>query len=89
MGIFSRRNKDDDSAAWHNKGNSLADLKRYEEAIGCYDKAIRIDPENYDAWSNKGNSLVILERYEEAIECIAKAEEAIECIAKAKELDES
>ena len=73
MGIFSRRNKDDDSAAWHNKGNSLADLKRYEEAIGCYDKAIRLNPESWVTWVAKGLSLLILERYEEAIECYDEA----------------
>ena len=69
MGIFSRRNKDDDYNAWFNKGNSLSQLERHEEAIGCYDKAIRIDPENYNAWYNKGNSLAELERHKEAIEC--------------------
>ena len=79
MGIFSRRNKDDDYNAWNNKGNALLIQKRYEEAIGCYDKAIRIDPENYNVWYNKGNSLAQLERHEEAIRCMAKA----------KELDES
>ena len=42
-------------------------------AIECYDKAIRLDPEDYDTWLNKGNSLVKLERYEEAIECYDKA----------------
>ena len=79
MGIFSRRNKDDDSDAWFNKGNSLVKLERHEEAIECFDKAIRLNPEDYDAWHNKGSSLAQLERHEEAKECIAKA----------KELDES
>ena len=60
MGIFSRRNKDDDYVAWNNKGYALAELGQHEEAIECYDKAIRIDPEYYNAWFNKGNSLVEL-----------------------------
>ena len=73
MAFYSRRDKDDDYNAWVTKGNSLSQLERHEEAIECYDKAIRIDPENYDAWFNKGNSLVKLERHEEAIECYDKA----------------
>ena len=60
MGIFSRRNKDDDYVAWNNKGYALAELGQHEEAIECYDKVIRIDPEDYDAWHNKGTALAEL-----------------------------
>ncbi|MDA0669653.1 MAG: tetratricopeptide repeat protein, partial [Crenarchaeota archaeon] len=69
MGIFSRRKKDDDSDAWYNKGRSLAKLGQQEEAIGCFDEVIKINPEDSDAWYNKGRSLAQLERREEAIEC--------------------
>ena len=69
MGIFSRRKKDDDSDAWYNKGRSLAKLGQQEEAIECFDVAIRLNPENYYSWRNKGYSLDELERHEEAIEC--------------------
>ena len=79
MGIFSRRNKDDDYVAWFNKGNALLIQKRYEEAIECYDKVIRLNPEDYHAWHNKGESLKELGRDDKAEECFAKA----------KELDES
>ena len=67
MAFYSRRDKDDDSDAWHNKCNALARLERHEGAIECYDKAIRLTPEDYGAWYSKGNSLDELERYEEAI----------------------
>ena len=43
MGIFSRRNKDDDYVAWFNKGNALAILERHEEAIECFAKAKELD----------------------------------------------
>ena len=69
MGIFSRRKKDDDSDAWYNKGRSLAQLERLEEAIECYNVAIRLNPENSNAWLNKGNALAKLGQQEEAIEC--------------------
>ena len=50
-----------------------------EEAIGCFDEAIRIYPEDSKAWSNKGDSLNKLGRYGSAQKCLTKA----------KELDES
>ena len=75
MGIFSSRNKDDDSDAWYNKGRSLAQLERREEAIGCYDVAIRLNPEYSKAWSNKGDSLKKIGRYIEAEKWFAKFKE--------------
>src|SRR5450756_2992201 len=53
--------------AWNNKGNSLNNLSRYEEAIFCFDKALELDPRNVTAWTNKGGSLGSLGRYQEAI----------------------
>ena len=43
MGIFSRRNKDDDYVAWNNKGYALAELGQHEEAIECFAKAKELD----------------------------------------------
>ena len=57
-----------DEKAWFNKGVDLAKLKRYEEAIEAYEKAIEINPKDDDAWFNKGVVVWELERYEEAIE---------------------
>jgi tetratricopeptide (TPR) repeat protein len=45
---------------------------QYEDAIGCYDKAIELDPDYSDAWYNKGLALYNLRRYEEAILCYEK-----------------
>ena len=58
---------------WNNKGWSLTALGRDEEAIGCYDKALEIDPRYADAWNNKGLALGHLGRHEEAIGCFDKA----------------
>jgi serine/threonine protein kinase len=60
------------AAFWNNKGGSLNELGRYEEAIGCCDKALEIDPRNAGAWGNKGNALGALGRHEEAIGCYDK-----------------
>lgn len=45
------------SIAWNNKGNSLADLGKYDEAIKSFDEAIRINPGYATAWYNKGKIL--------------------------------
>jgi protein O-GlcNAc transferase len=37
------------------KGNALNELKRYDEAIAHYDKALSLKPDYAEAWSNKGD----------------------------------
>lgn len=61
------------SQDWSNKGMSLENLGRHEEAIRCLDKALELDPSNYTAWNNKGISLANLGRNEEAIQCLDKS----------------
>jgi len=58
---------------WRNKGASLANLGRLEEAIRCYDRALEIDPQLVMAWNNRGVSLRRLGRPEEAIRCYDRA----------------
>ncbi|MBU3627668.1 tetratricopeptide repeat protein, partial [Polynucleobacter sp. AP-Reno-20A-A9] len=53
--------------AWSNKGVALKELKRHEEAIAHYDKALGIKPDYAEAALNKGATLKELKRYEEAI----------------------
>ena len=55
------------------KGNEHYYKNEYNEAIECYDKAIKIEPSNFDLWFNKGYALIQLEKYEETIECYDKA----------------
>ena len=56
-----------------NKGVTLHELKRYDEAIVHYDKALGLKPEYAEAWSNKGVTLHELKRYDEAIAHYDKA----------------
>ena len=64
-----------------------SDTGGYEEAIGCYNKAIELEPDYFQAWNNKG--LAFLERdkreyeykYKRAIECF---DTAIKYFEKAK-----
>ena len=59
--------------AWSNKGKSLGNLGKSQEAIECYNRALEIDPKYAFALSNKGGSLADLQRMEEAIECYNRA----------------
>ena len=72
------------SDAWHSKGMSLHNLERYEEAIACYNEAIKIDPKEADTWIEKGNSLANLEKYDESIACYDKV---VACHDEANWLD--
>lgn len=40
--------------AWHHLGNALCGLRRYEEAIGCYDRALVLVPDRAVIWKDRG-----------------------------------
>ena len=61
-----------DAAAWHNRGVILAKLRRLEEAVGSFDKALAIQP-TAEAWTNRGAALLELTRLEEALSNFDKA----------------
>jgi CHAT domain-containing protein/tetratricopeptide (TPR) repeat protein len=63
----------DDAKEWFDRGNSLFEEGRYEEAIESYDRAISIKHDYYEAWYSRGISLDNLGRYEEAIESYDRA----------------
>ena len=50
-------------------------MKKYEEAIECFDKAIKLEPNYATGYHNKGISLEKLKRDKEAKECFNKANE--------------
>ncbi|MBP0018110.1 MAG: tetratricopeptide repeat protein [Cyanobacteria bacterium SBLK] len=53
--------------AWQVRGDCLRAAYRFEEALECYDRALRIAPDAADLWRDRGGVLVELERPEEAI----------------------
>jgi tetratricopeptide (TPR) repeat protein len=65
--------EEDIEDAYNIKGYALGKLKKYKEAIVCYNKAIEINPGYADAYNNKGNALYNLKKYKEAIVCYNKA----------------
>ena len=62
-----------DSETWSNKGNTLHELKRFDEAIAHYDQALALKPDYAEGWSNKGITLHELKRFDEAIAHYDKA----------------
>lgn len=46
-----------------------------EEAIVCYDRAIKINPDHAEAYYNKGSVLNLLSRFNEALDAFNKAVE--------------
>ena len=42
--------------AWNDKGRSLYNMQKYQDAISCYDKALEIDPRYVYASNNKALS---------------------------------
>jgi predicted O-linked N-acetylglucosamine transferase (SPINDLY family) len=52
---------------------TLNELKRFDEAITHYDKALSLKPDYAEGWSNKGVTLYELKRYDEAITHYDKA----------------
>jgi tetratricopeptide (TPR) repeat protein len=56
--------------AWLSLGAVLCDkLQQYEEALICFDNALRINYLDDFAWYNRGNALEHLQRYEDALAC--------------------
>jgi CHAT domain-containing protein/tetratricopeptide (TPR) repeat protein len=52
---------------WYKRGRKLFDLNRYEEAISCYNKALKIKSDDSNIWYNRGNALLHWGRYGDAI----------------------
>jgi tetratricopeptide (TPR) repeat protein len=58
---------------FNNKGFSLNNIGRLEEAMDCLNKAIQIDPKLEIAWCNKGLVLINSGLHNEAIDVLLKA----------------
>lgn len=71
-----------DYFTWKDKGDSLKEWGKNDEALECYKKSleccdnyIETEPEDYYNWIWKGDFLNQLGRYEESLECYDKAME--------------
>ena len=61
------------AAAQGNRGNLLQALKRFDEALTCYERAIALRPDYAEAFSDRGLALQELKRFDEALACYDRA----------------
>src|SRR5689334_4626039 len=61
------------SSIYNSRGNVLAALQRYEEAVADYRKAIALKPDFAEAFANRGGALQELKRFDEALASYDKA----------------
>jgi len=63
------------AVSWKNKGLALINQKNYDDALKCFDEAVKLSPQDSKAWHLKGAVSEILERNREADAAFAKAKE--------------
>jgi len=51
------------------KGKSFLESGDYDKALGFFEQALLLNPQNPDLWNYKGTSLRSLGRYSESMEC--------------------
>ena len=67
---MTQKSKDNQEALDHNEqGYALYELEKYDEAIACYDEAIKLDPKDNEAWGLKCDILLKQKKHEEVIAC--------------------
>src|SRR6516225_11874504 len=66
----------DFAEAHANRGNALQELKRFDEAVASYDRALTQHADLAEAHSNRGNALTELARFEEALASYDRAQAA-------------
>ncbi|WP_048059104.1 tetratricopeptide repeat protein [Methanococcus vannielii] len=54
---------------WSDRGSAYAKLGRYNEAIICYENALKADPKNVEYWFIKGNYYYRLKQYNDSLDC--------------------
>jgi len=70
-------------AALLNKGRSLLNVNKAQEAVECYDEILALDANHAEALVKKGSALERLQRDQEAIDCYNRAIEADRTMALA------
>jgi tetratricopeptide (TPR) repeat protein len=58
---------------WNNKGVVQTKLGKYNEALECFDRALKINPGVSNIWLNRGIALVKLNEFEEAMDCFDRS----------------
>ena len=58
---------------WNEIGFSLNNAEKHEEAIECYNNALKLEPIFPEAWNNKVRSLRKINKFDEAMRCLNRA----------------
>lgn len=69
---------------WIQKGNSFVTLRRYAEALDCYEQAVQMEPEAEYAWWNKAVALWNLGRHAEVLPCLNRAAQFRRAVTRLK-----
>jgi tetratricopeptide (TPR) repeat protein/predicted amidohydrolase len=64
--------KNKEACDLHDKGITLRDLGKYDEALKFFERAVELKPDYEEAWYDKGWILGKLGKYEEALKCYDK-----------------
>jgi tetratricopeptide (TPR) repeat protein len=60
---------------WNQKGDYFLAINDFEQAIKCYDIAVKLDPNDFEAYNEKGNAYLGLSEFRSAAEAFIKAYE--------------
>ncbi len=55
------------------KGQSFLKDGKFNDALGFFEQALLLNPDDPDLWNHKGITLRSMGRYEEAMECFNKS----------------
>jgi hypothetical protein len=55
------------AAVFNNRGNTLREIKRFDDALKSYDDALRIKPDYAEALNNRGITLHEIKRFDDAL----------------------
>jgi len=69
LAILNSSSAQEDLTYWLQRGHDSYQSGSYQEAQGCYDRVLKIDPENASALVGKGKALAMLGRYKMAELC--------------------
>lgn len=58
---------------WYRRGDTLARMGYYGEALSCFDQVIEVQPNHHAAWVFRAVALIHLERYQQALESCDRA----------------
>jgi protein O-GlcNAc transferase len=58
---------------WFQRGIALTEVRKYEEAIDCFEKDLKLNKPSFETFYEKAIVLYTVKKYQEAVECFNKA----------------